>query len=259
MIREFAAGFGILLRGFGFWRTRPGLMTLGLIPAVIAFALLLAVLIPFALSLGGIASWITPFADGWDARWRDLLRVAVGIVLLLAAVLLSAAVFTALALTIGDPFYQRIWHGVERELGGPEPTGETGFWQTLGEGLRLVLFGILIALLTLLIGLIPAVGGVVASVTGVVLSGRMLARELTGRAFDARGMPSSERSRVLASNRARVLGFGIATQLCFLVPLGAIIAMPAAVAGSTILARSLTDGVAPVQPPSPGPIWRPDA
>ena len=36
MIREFATGIRTLLRGFGLWRTRPGLMMLGLISAIIA-------------------------------------------------------------------------------------------------------------------------------------------------------------------------------------------------------------------------------
>ena len=35
------------------------------------------------------------------------------------------------------------------------------------------------------------------------------------------------------------LGFGVATQLCFLVPLGAVATMPAAVAGATVLGREL--------------------
>ena len=38
-----------------------------------------------------------------------------------------------------------------------------------------------------------------------------------------------------------VLGFGIATQLCFLIPLGAVVTMPAAVAGATMLSRELID------------------
>ncbi|MFE6736325.1 EI24 domain-containing protein [Microbacterium sp. NPDC057650] len=241
MIREFAAGFGTLLRGFGMWRTHPKLLALGLIPAALAFLVLAALLIPFGLSLGGITSWMTPFADGWDAGWQIALRTALGIVLFVAAAILAGLVFTALALTIGDPFYQRIWRGIEQSLGGEEPTGETGFWTTVGEGVRLVALGILVALLTLVIGLIPVVGGVIASITGVVLSGRLLARELTARAFDARGLDAATRSRLLGASRARVLGFGVATQLCFMIPLGAIITMPAAVAGSTMLARALTD------------------
>ena len=241
MIRELAAGAGTLLRGFGLWRTRPRLLALGLIPAAIAFLVLAALLVPLGLSLGGITAWMTPFADGWTAGWRDALRVALGIVLFVAGAVLSGLVFTALTLTIGDPFYQRIWREVERDLGGPEPTGETGFWSTVGEGLRLIVLGALVALLALVLGFVPVVGGVLATVVGVLLSGRLLARELTGRAFDARGLSGDDRARLLASGRARVLGFGVAAQLCFMVPLGAVVTMPAAVAGSTMLARALSD------------------
>ncbi|UWF78738.1 EI24 domain-containing protein [Microbacterium sp. EF45047] len=258
MLREFGTGFGTLLRGFGMWRTHPRLLALGLVPAAIAFAVLLGALIPLGLSLGALTDWLTPFADDWASPWRELLRAGLGLVILIPAIALAAAVFTALTLTIGDPFYQRIWRGVERSLGGPEPTGESGILSTIGEGVRLVVLGALVSLLTLLIGLIPVVGGPVAAVVGVVLSGRLLARELTGRAFEARGLNSAARSALLASGRARVIGFGVAAQLCFLVPLGAVVAMPAAVAGSTILARDLTErarpadaAAAPPAPPTP--------
>lgn len=241
MLREFGIGVGMLVTGFRFWAVRPKLMALGLIPAVIAFLVLAAVLVPFGFSLGFLTDWMTPFADGWISPWREILRVSLGIVLFIAALALAGAVFTALTLTIGDPFYQRIWRAAEREFGGAEPTGETGVWTTIGEGIRLIALGILVALLTLAIGFVPLVGGFLASVTGVVLTGRLLARELTGRAFDARGLNAYSRSEVLQVSRARVLGFGVATQLCFMVPLGAIITMPAAVAGSTALARSLVE------------------
>jgi CysZ protein len=252
MIREFFAGVRILGRGFGMWRRHPKLLALGLIPALIAFVLLAGALLPFLLALGSITEWATPFADGWVSPWQDLLRVGLGIVLLIAALALAGAAFTALTLTIGDPFYQRIWRGIERSLGGPEPTGETRLLTSIGEGIRLAALGILVALLTLVIGFVPVAGGVLASVVGVILSGRLVARELTGRAFDARGLTSFSRSELLGSGRARVIGFGVATQLCFLVPLGAIVTMPAAVVGSTILARSLTERAAP-SPQAIGP------
>ena len=55
-------------------------------------------------------------------------------------------------------------------------------------------------------------------------------------------------------HRARVLGFGVATQVTFLVPLGAVATMPAAVAGATLLARSMLD----TSPPPAGPPREPD-
>lgn len=237
-MREFAAGVGTLLRGFRMWKSHTRLLALGLIPAFIAWAVLLAAIIPLLIWLGDITDWMTPFADGWTAPWQGILRFGLGAVIVVAALALSAAVFTALTLTIGDPFYQRIWKGVERSL-GEEPTGESGFWSTVGEGVRLITMGLLVALLTLVIGFIPVVGGVTASVIGVILNGRLLARELTGRAFDARGVTGHSRSGMLRTGRARVIGFGVATQLCFLVPFGAIVTMPAAVAGSTLLAHDL--------------------
>lgn len=239
MIREFAAGIRTLLRGFGLWRTRPGLMVLGLIPAIIAVVVLAALLVPLVIGMPSLSTWLTPFADGWIEPWRGLLRAAVSLVVVAAALALASVIFSALTLTIGDPFYQRIWHAVEVDLGSPPPADGGSFWTTLGEGLRLVLLGILIALSVLLIGLIPGVGGFLGAVAGVVLTGRLLARELTGRAFDARDLSPLDRAALFSGSRARVLGFGVATQLCFLIPGGAVAIMPVAVAGSTMLARDM--------------------
>lgn len=262
MIREFAAGIRTLLRGFGLWRTRPGLMVLGLIPAIIALILLAAALVPLIISLPSVSTWLTPFAEGWLEPWRGLLRSAVSFVIVAAALALASVVFSALTLTIGDPFYQRIWHAVEVDLGDAPPADGGGFWSALGEGLRLVLLGILIAILVLLIGLIPAVGGFLGPIAGVVLTGRLLARELTGRAFDARDLNPADRAVLFSGSRARVLGFGVATQLCFLIPGGAVAIMPAAVAGSTMLARDMLTraGTAALPttttptPPPPAPL-----
>ncbi|MEN0072065.1 MAG: signal peptidase I, partial [Propionicimonas sp.] len=69
--------------------------------------------------------------------------------------------------------------------------------------------------------------------------GWILAHELTSRALVARGIGRRERNALLRAHRRRALGFGVATQLCFLVPGGAVATMPAAVAGSTLLAQSV--------------------
>lgn len=256
MIQEFGTGIHTLIRGFGLWRTRPGLMNLGLIPAVISILLLGALLLPLIFGMTSISAWLTPFAEEWPAPWKGLLRGAVGFVIVAAAIALSTAVFSALTLTIGDPFYQRIWHAVEVDLGNPPPEDGGGFWTALGEGLRLVVLGILTALLVLLIGFVPLVGGILGGVLGVVLSGRLLARELTGRSFDARNLSPADRAALFSGSRARVLGFGVATQLCFLIPGGAVVVMPVAVAASTMLARDMMArtplaALPPALPPTP--------
>lgn len=241
MLGQILGGAGLLGQGFGMWRRRPRTMALGLVPAVIAFILLAAALVTLGVNLPRLVDWSTPFADSWVPWLQSLVRITLGIVLFGAGAALAVVTFTAVTLTIGDPFYERIHREVEAELGPPLPNGSTGFWRAAAGGLELVALGLLVALLAAVLGFIPVVGAALSAVVGVVLTGWLLARELTGRAFDARGFDRARRARIIAAGRWRVLGFGIATQLCFLVPLGAVVTMPAAVAGATILVRDLLE------------------
>ena len=89
----------------------------------------------------------------------------------------------------------------------------------------------------LLLGFIPVLGQTVVLVLGALVGGWFLTLELTGFAFQARGLVLRDRRRALGARRARTLGFGVLTYLLFLVPFGAVIVMPAAVAGATLLSR----------------------
>jgi CysZ protein len=240
-MREFAAGMAMLGRGFGFWRRRPGLMALGLLPAALVGVVLLGGVVALALHLPVLAEAITPFADGWPGLWITVIRVAAGTAMLGAALVIVAVSFTALTLVVGEPFYDRIWSGVERDTGGAVPDAGSSFWRGVGDALSLIARGVAVAIAAGLMGLVPLVGGLLGTVLGVTLTGWLLADELTSRALSARGIPSRERRMLLRRHRARALGFGVATQLCFLVPLGAVATMPAAVAGSTLLARSVLE------------------
>lgn len=238
---EFFRGMAMLGRGFAYWRRRPGPMAMGILPAAIVGLLFLAGLVTLGAFLPAIAEALTPFADGWPGVWATVLRVTVGTALLGAALVLVAVSFTAVTLVVGEPFYERLWRAVEADLGDVRPDAPYGFWRSVGDGLWLVARGIGVAAVAALLGLIPVVGGVVSTCLAVLLTGWLLADELTSRAFTARGMTRTARREAMRGHRARVLGFGVATQLCFLVPLGAVATMPAAVAGSTVLARSLLD------------------
>ncbi|WP_243073637.1 EI24 domain-containing protein [Microbacterium sp. SS28] len=238
-MREFFRGAGLLLAGFAWWRRRPRAMALGLLPAAIVAVLLVAALTALGASLTPLTTAVTPFAEGWVPFWRDLLRFGVGAAAFGGALVLAVVSFTALTLVVGEPFYERIWRTVERDLGGDVPDGDNPFWRSVVDGASLVGRGILVAILAALMGLIPVVGTVLGFLTGVLLTGWLLADELSSRSLAARGLTRDERRALLRAHRARALGFGVATQLFFLVPLGAVAVMPVAVAGSTALARSL--------------------
>lgn len=218
-------------------------MALGLVPAAIVGALFLAGLVTLGVFLPALTEAMTPFADGWPGVWATVIRVTVGTALFAAALVLVAVSFTALTLIVGDPFYERIWRAVEADAGTPVAEAAYGFWRSVADGLWLVVRGIGIALAATLIALIPAVGGVLSTIFAVSFTGWLLADELTSRALIARGLTSQDRRRLMRRHRGRMLGFGVATQLCFLVPLGAVVTMPAAVAGATLLGREVAPHV----------------
>lgn len=230
-----------LLRGLGMWRRRPGLMLLGMVPALLVLVLVVGALVALALNVADLVGWATPFADDWAAGLRDLLRVGLSILLVLGFVLVATMTYTALTLAVGDPFYERIWAETERMLGGHVPDSGPSWWRSAADGAVLAGTGLALGVGVFLIGLLPVVGTIAGLVLGVAVSGRLLAAELISRSLEARGLDRPARAEVLARDRASVLGFGIATQLCFLVPLGGVVVMPAAVAGATMLARDLLD------------------
>ncbi|MFJ6677929.1 EI24 domain-containing protein [Microbacterium sp. NPDC091382] len=238
---SFFRGVGDLGRGFGFWGRLPARMALGLIPAAIVGLVLLAGIVTLAMFLGDIVTALTGFADGWSDVAASLARFGIGAGILGGAIVLAVVSFTALTLLVGDPFYERIWRSVEEHLGDAPVESDYGFWRSIGDSVGLILRGLVAAIVAGLIGLIPLIGTALGAVVAAFLTGWLLADELTSRALVARGLDAAARRALRKGNRARVLGFGVATQLCFLVPLGAVIAMPAAVAGSTILSRTLLD------------------
>lgn len=242
MVGGFAHGVSTLLRGQSLWRRRPRLMLLGLLPALVVALVLLALLITLVVYAGDVVTWATPFADGWASGVRTVARVLIEIVLLVGAVMLGMVSFTGLTLAVGDPFYERISLAVERELGGDVPERGVGWVRGVIDGLVLTLVGVALAVVVFVVGLLPFVGAVAGTVLGVVVSGRLLAGELVARPLEARGLDRSARSALLRPCSGAMLGFGVAVQLCVLVPFGAVLVMPGAVAGATYLAREALEG-----------------
>lgn len=240
-VREFFSGVGFLGRGLRMYLSSPGIMWPGVIPALIVFAVYLTGVIVLVLNVEAIAAWATPFAAGLDDGLRQLVQALVGLALLAVALILFVFTFTAVTLAVGDPFYERIWQRTEDLVGGAPHELGIGFWPRLGRALsdtlRLLLVTILVSVLVFVIGLIPLVGTVAGAVLGAFFGGWFLTLELTGFAFEARGLRLRDRRRAMGRRRARTLGFGVATYLFFLVPFAAVIVMPAAVAGATLLAK----------------------
>jgi CysZ protein len=262
-VSEFLAGIGTFFRGFGLWASSPRVMLLGAVPALIVGVFFAGVVVLLVAFLPELASALTPFADAWTDPWRSLARVAVGTAVLLLAVVVLVAAYTAVTLTVGDPFYERISRAVERRLGdAPEERDEptwTSIRRAVADGLRLFASSALVGVLVFAVGFVPVVGAIIAFVIAALLGGWLLAVELTGYAFDARGIPLAGRRRTLHEHRARSIGFGMVAYLLFLVPVAAVVVMPTAVSGATLLSRevlgwgSREQAGADAAPPAAGP------
>jgi CysZ protein len=241
--RDFFTGVSFLMRGVGMYARSPRLMLLGLIPAVISGVALVGALIAMVYFVDDVAAFITPYADEWSSGLRDTARVIVSVVIVAAWLLLSVLLFTAITLLIGQPFYEAISKNVEDKLGGVPGEINVSFWKTLPrsivDSVRLIILSVLLGIPVVLLGLVPAFGQVAAPVIGALVGGWILALELTSVPFERRGLRFRDRRRMLRDRRALAVGFGAATFVCFLIPLGAVLLMPAAVAGATLLSRRL--------------------
>jgi CysZ protein len=255
--REVLAGMLHLGTGMRLWVTRPRLMLFGAIPAVIVAIVLTASLVALGFSVQGVATWGTPFADDWDPVWRTPFRGLLAGALFLGGLVFSITAFTAITLMVGAPFYDRIRLEVDRMHGEPEEPEPTGLGREIlrgiADGIRTLLPAMFFGIAMIPLGFIPIVGQLLVVVLSALFGGWFVTVELTGSAADVRGISLRDRRRMLRARMPRTLGLGVSTYLLFLVPLGPVFAMPAAVAGATLMVRTMRDEPSSATPKAQGP------
>ena len=232
-------------------------MALGLVPGAVtavAFGAGGAALVSQVAGIGDAIATATVGAQGW---LHDLVQLVAVLAVLGAAALIAIYTFTTVALLIGQPLFERLSIEVDTDVALEEGHDES-WWRTtvrgLGEALRLALLTVPLAVGLFVIGLVPVVGGVVAFALGAVAGGWFLTLELTSFPLARRGVVRlSDRRRVLREHRPTAIGFGACVFVLFLIPLGALAFMPAAVAGATLLVRDLSDRERPAPLPPPAP------
>ncbi|MET8334230.1 EI24 domain-containing protein [Streptosporangium canum] len=240
--RSFTDGIGFFLQGVRWVARNPRWWLFGLIPALIVFVLYAVGLYFLGTNLGGLAEWATPFASGWGEAARKTLRALVGLLIFGTGLVLSVVTFTAVTLIVGEPFYEKLSEKVE-ETYGEVPSGhELPLWKSIPRSVKdsLITLGyvLLFTIPLFFLGFVPVIGQTVVPVLGALVSGFFLTVELTTLAMERRGMARKNRFALLRRNKASALGFGVLVFLLFLVPLVAVVAMPAAVAGGAIMVRA---------------------
>lgn len=238
-----ALGLSCFVRGQTFMLRRPALLLLGLLPALIVFVVLAALIVTLAVFAGDLVSWLTPFADGWSDGTRTTLRLVLAVAVVGAAAFAAYLLFVSLTLLAGSPIYEHIAGEVDRAHGGVAPGPDerwfSGLGRAIAETIRLLARTLPWTVLVLLVGLLPVIGQVLGAVLGAVVGGRFLALELVGPAMERRGRYLDARLALAKQRRGAVLGLGGPMFVCSLIPLLGVVLMPGAVAGGTLLVRAL--------------------
>ncbi|PZG19726.1 hypothetical protein C1I98_37845 [Spongiactinospora gelatinilytica] len=240
-LRAFFGGIGFFFQGMRWCARHPRWWLFGLLPALVTLVIYVVALVFLGGRAGDLADFATPFADGWSPGLRDTMRLLLGIVIFGMGLALAVLTFTALTLIVGEPFYEKLSEKVEESYGEVPEGNDVPLWRSIPRSIRDSLvtlwFVLLFTVPLFALGFVPVIGQTVVPVLGAAVSGFFLTVELTTLAMERRGMPRKERFRVLRANKAGALGFGVVVFLVFLIPVGAVVAMPVAAAGATIMVR----------------------
>jgi CysZ protein len=247
-VSGFGLGASYVWRGFRTWSSNPKLMAWGLVPGAATFLFVVGVFIAVSYNVGDAASWVIDrVASGATGSFAAVLSVLVAIALVAGALLAAVYTFTALTLLVGQPFFERISRMVDDELGPPDAPAENGWWRAslhgLADSAKLLSLTAVVAIGLFFVSLVPVAGTVTAFVVGAGFGGWLLSLELTAYPLSRRGHTAlRHRRHQLATQRSVSAGFGVTVFLLFLIPFGAVLAMPSAIAGATLLARRLLGG-----------------
>ncbi len=216
---------------FAWFRRTPKAMQTALIPAAVVWVVLAAAVVAFLVYLPQIAIAVTPFANDWNAIWAAVFRVGVSFGLFGAVIYLSTRLYRGLVATVGEFAYVRLRRAVAEHAHSKLQPRRESTSRLFASTILGFFTGIPLAIAVLLLSLIPVVGFVLGRIVAAVAAGRELGEDLV------RSTVSDD--TVIAANRARITGFGIAANLTILIPFAGVVAMPVAVAGATALATNL--------------------
>lgn len=232
---QLTSGPGYLLEGFR-WLLRPGLKRFVFLPA-------LGNAIIFVIAAIALFYGLDNLLDRWLPESFDWLRYLLFPLVAAAILAIGMLAFTLLAALLLSPFLGTLAAQVETMHGAsppsPPPTGWlAGLRHDIGLELRRLGYIALCLLAVLPLGLVPIVN-LVAAPLGVAVSSWLLAVEYAGNPLGNHRMNLRQQLELLRAARWRVLGFGLASFGCSLIPVVNFVVVPASVIGMTLLCVDL--------------------
>jgi CysZ protein len=244
----FGDGVRSLVQGFGFIAARRSTWALAAVPALI-FALLALALA--WLSVVHVGPWlgqlVVPHAESALAEGIETGVRWLGSALAGYLGLLVAALFTP---PFSAPALEALVRRQEQALGmAARPS--LGFWRELATGFSAQMFALgitlpLLATLWVAALLAPALSPFLLPLKGLVVAWT-IAWNLFDYPLTLRGIPPSERLRIVRRHARATLGFGLAFAALFWVPCAGVLLLPVGVVAAARLTGAM--GAQPTLPP----------
>lgn len=238
-----SAGLSSFVEGFTLAR-HPALRHYVWLPMLVSLVVcVLGLYFAFDYLMSATSRWLASLPE-W-LSWLDLILTPL---LYVVGVLGGAWLFGLLAVLIASPFLGAFSMALERIRFGTAPEVETSIWTDIGASisreLRKLLYYLPRLLAVFLITLIPVVN-LVAPAIWLLFGAWTLAVQFVDYPTENRQRPFQETLTLLKSNRAAALTFGLCATGALMIPLLNFLLIPVAVAGGTLLWRSLKESGQP--------------
>ncbi len=221
-VRFFLLGLRTLIRN-------PDLFTLSLVPILLTLVLLFAAIVAAAWMVG----WLIRDAVGAE------LRIFVQILVIIISFAIGCFLYMPVARVLLAPFAESLSRRTQAINAGKTVKQKNQGWaRAMLEGLKLVMFQLVVALAALALGLaFPPVGAPVGVVIAIFLGGL----DFFDIPLSTRGLRLKKKLGIIWRNKFLTLGFGAAVYLMLLIPVINMLALPVGVIGATLLTDSLPD------------------
>jgi CysZ protein len=230
------AGVGYLVRGLQMI-AQPALRAFVIIPLLIN-------IVVFSLLVWLGASQFEVFLNHMlpEDHWLDFLRWLLWPLFAFTFMLITFYTFTVVANLIASPFNDVLAQKVELQLSGQLSEESSTSWKQIITGIgpalmgeaRKIVYFLMRVIPLLVLFVIPGIN-IVAPFLWLLFSAWFLALEYVDFPMGNHNIPFEDQHGQLKKQRMTALGFGGAITLMMMVPLLNFVAMPAAVAGATIL------------------------
>ena len=219
-VRFFFLGMRTLIRN-------PVLLSLSLIPMLLTLALLLG------LAVAG--AWIVGRLLG-DILGVEL-QIVAQILMFLLALLIAYFLYLPVARVLLAPFAEALSRRAHAINNGQAMSQNNQGWaRAMWEGLKLVMFQLVVALAALALGLaFPPVGAPIGVAIAIFLGGL----DFFDIPLSTRGLRLRKKLGLVWRNKSLALGFGAAAYLMLLIPVVNMLALPVGVIGATLLIDAL--------------------